>query len=86
MREYKKISINDINPKDYVYFAIALMTLRIHNWECSSITNGELKVSRFVEGSDDFYDFASEEKKDWTENDDVKFWSAIDHIVPPKKQ
>ena len=44
----------------------------------------DLKVSRFIEGSDDFYDFASEEKKDWTENDDVKFWSAIDHIVPPK--
>jgi len=59
MREYRKININDINPKDYAYFATALMTLHIHKWEGSSITNGELELSRFVEGSDDYYDFAN---------------------------
>jgi hypothetical protein len=59
MRKYRKININEINPKDYAYFAIALMTLHIHKWEGSSITNGELELSRFVEGTDDYYDFAN---------------------------
>ena len=86
MREQRKVNFNDINPKDYAYFAIVLMTLHIHKWEGSSITNGELELSRFVEGSDDYYEFAPEAKNNWTKNDDVEFWKSIDQMFPPKKQ
>ena len=52
MRQYRTININNIKPEEYASFGIALMVLRMHNWECRSIINGQLKMTRSIEDDD----------------------------------
>lgn len=52
MRQYRSININNIKPEEYASFGIALMVLRMHNWECRSIINGQLKMTRSIEDDD----------------------------------
>ena len=52
MRQYRTININNIKPEDYASFGIALMVLRMHNWECKSIINGQLRMTRSIEDDD----------------------------------
>ena len=63
MREYRILNINDFKPEEYAAFGIALLIMRNHNWECRSIINGKLHLTRFVKQSDDYYDFG--EKDDY---------------------
>ena len=49
MRQHRVININNIKPEDYASFGIALMVLRMHNWECRSIINGKLRMTRLIE-------------------------------------
>ena len=64
MRQFRTININETDPKNYASFGIALMVMRMHNWECTSIINGKLKFTRLAsekivqkDGSDDYYNF-----------------------------
>jgi len=63
MRQYRVIDINDIKTEEYASFGIALMVMRMHNWECRSIIDRKLKMTRLVDdkdtenGSDDYYNF-----------------------------
>jgi hypothetical protein len=52
MRQHRVININNIKPEDYASFGIALMVLRMHNWECRSIINGKLRMTRLIEEDD----------------------------------
>tara|TARA_B100000965_G_C19566996_1_gene747285 strand:+ start:231 stop:485 length:255 start_codon:yes stop_codon:yes gene_type:complete len=83
MRQYRVININEIKPEDYASFGIALMVMKMHNWECRSIIDGKLRLTRFVEGSDDFYDFASDYKRDFEEDFDLEIIGAV---RPSKKK
>ncbi len=53
MREYRILNINDFKPEEYAAFGIALLIMRNHNWECRSIINGKLHLTRTVE--DDYF-------------------------------
>ena len=53
MRQYKVIDINDIKPEKYASFGIALMVMRMHSWECRSIIDGKLKMTRLTEDETD---------------------------------
>ena len=52
MRQHRVININNIKPEDYASFGIALMVMRMHNWECRNITNGKLKMTRLIVEND----------------------------------
>ena len=52
MRQYRVIDINGIKPEEYASFGIALMVMRMHNWECRSIIDGKLRMTRLIEGDD----------------------------------
>ena len=63
MRQYRVIDINDIKAEEYASFGIALIVMLMHNWECRSIIDGKLKMTRLVDdkdkenGPDDYYNF-----------------------------
>ena len=46
MRQYRVIDINGIKPEEYASFGIALMVMRMHNWECRSIIDGKLRMMK----------------------------------------
>ena len=52
MKRLRSININNIKPENYASFGIALMVLRMHNWECKSIINGQLRMTRSIEDDD----------------------------------
>jgi|TARA_Y100000389_G_scaffold157404_1_gene158514 hypothetical protein len=52
MKQIRSININNIKPENYASFGIALMVLRMHNWECKSIINGQLRMTRSIENDD----------------------------------
>ena len=52
MKQIRVININNIKPEDYASFGIALMVLRMHNWECKSIISGKLRMTRSIEEDD----------------------------------
>lgn len=52
MKQLRSININNIKPENYASFGIALMVLRMHNWECKSIINGQLRMTRSIEDDD----------------------------------
>tara|TARA_B100000989_G_C19157790_1_gene310176 strand:+ start:214 stop:459 length:246 start_codon:yes stop_codon:yes gene_type:complete len=61
MRQYTVININEIKPKDYPSLGIALMVMKNHNWECRSIIDGKLHMTRFIEEGTAVTDGTAEE-------------------------
>ena len=59
-RQFRVIDINNIKPEDYSSFGLALMTLRLHDWKCSSIIDGRFNMTRLVEEEDNFDSDADE--------------------------
>ena len=58
-RQFRVIDIKNIKPEDYSSFGLALMTLRLHDWKCSSIINGKFNMTRLVE--EDNFDSEADE-------------------------
>ena len=58
-RQFRVIDINNIKPEDYSSFGLALMTLRLHDWKCSSIIDGRFNMTRLVE--EDNFDSEADE-------------------------
>ena len=67
MIQHRSININNIKPENYASFGIALMVLRMHNWECKSIISGKLRMTRSIE------------KDDLADEPDDAFFDGIDN-------